>query len=146
RDVAIRTLLAAGLAHPHGNDLESSVGVLEPGQVRTLPLEVRPTRGGELRTRVTVQARGVAPLVREVTLRVTDVRVVLQARGPAVLQQPLTGLFETTVRNDDAGVARQVSLTVQLPPGLTFVRAGGQGQYDPQTQSSHWELGDLRPA
>jgi uncharacterized repeat protein (TIGR01451 family) len=145
RDVAIQTLLDASLSHTLGNDLETTIDVLGPGQQRTLPLEVTPARGGDARARETVQARGLAPLVREVTLRVTDVRLVLQARGPAVLQQLLTGLFETTVRNDDARVARQVGLTVQLPPGLAFVRAGGQGRYDPQTQSIHWEFGDLRP-
>jgi uncharacterized repeat protein (TIGR01451 family) len=145
-DVTVQTLLAAGLSHPQGNDLESAVGSLEPGQERTLPLAVTPTRGGEVPVRVTARARGLDPVVRDVALHVADVRLLLQARGPAVLQQDLTGLFEVTVRNEDARAAGPVGLTVRLPPGLAFVRAGDQGLFDPPTRSIHWELGELRPA
>jgi uncharacterized repeat protein (TIGR01451 family) len=143
-DVSLQTVLPAGLSNPQGSDLEVSVGTLEPGAERTLPLAVTPTRGGQLRARVTAQADGVAPVVREVSLQADDISFTVAPGGPAVLPQELTGLFELSVRND-ASQACPVSVIVVLPEGIGFVRAADGGTYDRQTHSIRWDLGALAP-
>jgi uncharacterized repeat protein (TIGR01451 family) len=142
RNVSLQTVLPAGLSNPEGSDLEVSVGALEPGAERTLPLPVTPTRAGELRARVTAQAEGAVAVVREVVLHADDIGFTVAPGGPAVLPQELTGLFELTVRND-ASQPCPVSVAVVLPEGIGFVRAAAGGTYDRQTHSIRWDLGEL---
>jgi hypothetical protein len=145
RDVILATALLPGLTHPSGADLETTLGTLEPGQSRTIPLQVTATRAGQTTARVTVEARGKSPISQVVLLMAEDVRLRVSARGPESLPEQFTGLFELTVRNDEATLAREVSLTVVLPRELAFVRATERGEYHPETHSIRWQIGDLPP-
>jgi hypothetical protein len=88
---------------------------------------------------------GSAAASEEVVLNAEEVRLQVSARGPDALPEQLTGLFELTVRNDAPETAGQVSVTVELPPELTYARANEPCDYDPQTRSVRWRVGDLRP-
>jgi hypothetical protein len=145
RDVILATALSPGLTHPSGAELETTLGTLEPGQTRTIPLQVTATRVGQSTARVTVEARGKSPISQVVQLLVEEVRLRVSARGPESLLEQFTGLFELTVCNDDAEVASSVSLTVALPRELAFVRASGRGDYHSETHCIRWEIGDMRP-
>ncbi len=145
RNVSLQTLLPPGLLHPRGSDLESNLDTLSPGESRTLPLEVTPQRAGEWSIRMTLQCQGMAPVVQDLRMVVQDVRLSATFRGPESLQQQFTGLFELTIRNDGNSSARQVSLTVSLPEGMSFLRATSPGSYDKQTRTLVWNLGELRP-
>jgi uncharacterized repeat protein (TIGR01451 family) len=145
RNVSLQTVLPPGLSHPQGPDLESPLGTLAPGAERTLPLPVTPTRPGTFRARVSAQAEGGGPVVREVAVVVEDLRIAVSTAGPASLPQQLTGLFEVTVRND-GGTACPVTVLVQLPEGMDFVGAGSGGVYDRPTHSIRWDVGELPPA
>lgn len=52
-------------------------------------------------------------------------------------------LVDVLVSNSAGSVAEGVAATLQLPPGLTYVRDDGGGAYDPQT--GVWTIGDLAP-
>jgi uncharacterized repeat protein (TIGR01451 family) len=145
RNVSLQAVLPAGLSHPQGADLETIVGTLEPGAEQTVPLRVTPSRGGEFKVRLSVQADGTGPIAREIRLVADEPHLVATAGGPTVLPQQLTGLFEVTVRNDGSGPC-PAGVTVLLPEGLDFVRASEGGQYDRQAHSVRWDLGELRPA
>jgi hypothetical protein len=145
RHVVLNTLLPAGLAHSKGTDLESDLGALEPGDTRTLPLEVTPGRPGEMTARITVKAEGITPLVQEVSLVVQSHQLTVVGKGPLLLSPNTTGLYELAIRNDGPAVASQVSLLVVLAEGFTFGRVSEQGTYDPQTHTLLWNLGDLQP-
>jgi hypothetical protein len=125
--------------------LETTLGTLEPGQTRTIPLQVTATRAGQTTARVTVEVRGKTPISQVVQLLAEEVRLRVSARGPDSLLEQFTGLFELTVRNDDPELAAAVSLTVALPRELAFVRASERGYYHAETHSIRWEIGDLRP-
>jgi hypothetical protein len=145
RDVILATALFPGLTHPSGADLETTLGTLEPGQTRTVPLQVTATRAGQTTARVTVEAKGKSPISQVVHLMAEDVRLRVAGRGPESLPEQFTGLFELTVRNDEAELAHQVSLIVSLPRELAFVRASERGDYHAETHSIRWQIGDLRP-
>lgn len=127
RDAILTTALFPGLTHPSGSDLETELGTLEPGQSRTIPLQVTATRAGQASLRLTVEAKGKSPIAQVVHLTAEDVRLRATARGPESLPEQFTALFELTVRNDEAEMARQVSLTVVLLRELAFVRASERG-------------------
>jgi uncharacterized repeat protein (TIGR01451 family) len=145
RHVALQTLLPPGLLHPSGSDLESDLAPLAAGEARVVPLTVTPQRAGEWFVRFSLNARGMAPVVRDLRVVVQDVRLSASFRGPESLQQQFTGLFELTVRNDGTSGARPVSLVVWLPEGLSFLRATAQGRYEEQSRTLRWDLGELRP-
>jgi hypothetical protein len=145
RDVILATALSPGLTHPSGTDLEATLGTLEPGQTRTIPLQVTATRAGQTTARVTVEAQGKPPISQVVQLMVEDVRLHVSVRGPETLLEQFTGLFELTVRNDNAELAGSVRLTVALPHELAFVRASERGEYHSETHSICWEIGAMRP-
>lgn len=145
QDVILATALSPGLTHPSGADLETTLGTLEPGQTRTIPLQVTATRAGQTTARVTVEARGKSPISQVIQLLAEEVRLRVSVRGPESLLEQFTGLFELTVRNDDAELAGSVSLTVALPRELAFVRASERGDYHSETHSIRWEIGDMRP-
>jgi uncharacterized repeat protein (TIGR01451 family) len=144
-NVSLQTVLPPGLTHPEGPDLELSLGTLASGAERIVPLSVTPTRSGSFPLRVTAQAEGGAPAVREAALVADDVRVSAAASGPAVLPQQLTGLFELTVRNEGSASC-SLSVWVLLPEDMDFARASDGGGYDRQAHGVHWDLGEIRPA
>jgi hypothetical protein len=145
RDVTLATLLSPGLTHPSGSDLEMPLGTIEPGQPRTIPLELTANRTGPVSARVTVESRGQAVVREEVQLIADEVRLRVTPRGPETLPEQFAGLFELVVRNEGTQLARQVSLTLTLPGELAFVRGSEQPEQDPATHSVRWQLGDLRP-
>jgi uncharacterized repeat protein (TIGR01451 family) len=145
RNVTLQTLLGEGLTHPQGSDLESNVGDLAAGESRSVALDVLPTRPGDLQARVSVQAPNAPRARQEVVVRAEENPLTLTAQGPQVLRQQLTGLYELTVRNGGT-TARPVTLTVVLPPGITFVHASDNGSYDKQTHSIRWDFGELKAA
>jgi large repetitive protein len=146
RHVLMNTLLPQGLQHPMGTDLESDLGILAPGETRTLALEVTALQQGEWTIRLTLQAEGAKPVVQNVAVQVEDNQLSVLARGPLVSLQNSTGVYELLVRNEGTATAHQVSLTVVLPDGFTFGRASEPGLYDPPAHSVVWNLGEMRPA
>jgi hypothetical protein len=145
RNVTLQTLLPPDLWHPRGPDLEVNLDVLAPGESRKLPLEVTPQRPGEWPIPVSVKAQGMTAVVQDVRVVVQDIRLSAAFRGPESLEQQFTGLFEITIRNEGKSCARQVSLVVALPEGLSFLRATGQGSYARESRTLLWNLGDLHP-
>jgi len=143
--VVLQTQLPAGLNSPQGNDLETNLGALAPGQSRTVPLSVVAAREGDVVLRVTAQAEPWGSASAEARFTAEVVRLVLAGHGPPTLPEQFAGLFEMTVRNDQAEAARGVVLSLTLPSGLAFLRASDGGSYDDRTHSVRWDLGDLAP-
>jgi uncharacterized repeat protein (TIGR01451 family) len=141
RNLALQTILPAGLSHPRGSDLELPLESLAPGTQRKLTLAVTPTRAGEFHVRLSLVGEGSQPIVHDVAVVVQDIRLTVAVKGPENLPQQLTGLFELAVRND--GAACPVSVAVLLPEGLAFGRASDRGTYDPSTHSIRWDLGGV---
>jgi hypothetical protein len=145
QDVSLQTLLPTGLANPQGRDLELSLASLQPGESRIVPLEVVASAPGQHLVRVTAQARGKAPVRREAVLNAEKVSVTVSVQSPRTLPEQLIGLFEMTVLNQDAAPVNGLTLTVALPPGLTFVRAGEGASYAPAEHRITWTINELRP-
>jgi uncharacterized repeat protein (TIGR01451 family) len=145
RDVTLRALIGEGLSNPNGSDLEAGVGVVGPGESRTVTLQATATRPGDLRGSFSVRAQGAAPVQRVVVCRAEEDHLNVTVSGPTTLHAEFTGLFGLTVANDGTTTVRQVVLTAVLPEGLAFVRATDDGAYDPATRTLTWTLGDVQP-
>lgn len=144
RNVVLHTMLPSGLAHPQGADLESVVGPIEPGQVRSFSLALTPTRPGELHTLIRAFTQGSLPVERDVVTRVRDVRLNVTANGPKVCCVNWSNTCDFTVANEGNEDAHQLQVVVKLPEGMSFVAASENATYDSTSHSIQWDLRGLR--
>jgi uncharacterized repeat protein (TIGR01451 family) len=144
-NVTLETLLPDALEHVCGPDLENDLGTLAPGESRTVPLELTPKRAGEVRSRFSVHARGAATVEHELALRVKDLRLRVEARGPTLLYLNYAGSYEVAITNAGPEALEQVGLQAALPDGISFARASDNAVYVPDSHAIRWDLGTLRP-
>jgi len=143
--VTLQTLLPPGLSHPSGNDLETQIGTVRPGETRQVTLTVTPTQAGEFRTRIRASVAGSPVGEGEAIVSAPAFKLALEANGPRLLYLEWTGTFEVFLRNDDTRPVQQVRVSVALPAGLAVARAGDDGVYDVKSHVLSWHLGDLMP-
>jgi len=144
-NVTLQTLLPPGLSHPSGNDLETAVGTLRPGETRLVTLMVTPTRAGEFQTRIRASIAGEPAAERDATVSAPAFKLAAEAHGPRNLYLGWTGSFEISIRNDDSRPAQQVAIVVALPAGLAVSRAGDNASYDAKAHLLRWQPSNLGP-
>jgi uncharacterized repeat protein (TIGR01451 family) len=145
QDVTLQTLLPPGLSHPCGNDLETVLGTLRPGETRQVTLTVTPTQAGEFRTRICASVAGAPAAESGATVSAPAFKLAVEANGPRLLYPGWTGTFEVFLRNDDPWPAQHVGVVVALPAGLAVSRAGDNGLYDAKLHVLRWQLSNVKP-
>lgn len=143
--VTLQTVLPAGLSHLGGNDLETEVGTLRPGETRQITLAVTPTRPGQFRHVIRALVRGTPTTEQEVTLTAQDLKLSLSPHGPHVLYPDWSGSFEVVVRNEDTRPINRIAVVVRLPTGLSVARANESAIVVEKDQSLRWQLNTLAP-
>jgi len=145
RDVVLRSLLADGLSHRAGHDLENALGVLEPGQTRTLDLTVTPKQVGEFAAQFKLTAKATKMVETTVKVKATPALLSLAITAPPAVEANKSALFELVVGNDAADARKGAELVITLPKEVIFVRATDRGVYDPVARTVKWDLGSVAP-
>lgn len=145
RDVVLQASFATGLTHALGKELENPLGTIEPGQTRTIPLEVIPTQYGELRGKVRVQIGQGAVTEREFLIQARPTRLTLQVSAQAQVPLRSPTLVTFHVQNNASELNKRVRLVAQLPAGLGFASASDGGQHVADGNCIIWDVGDLKP-
>jgi uncharacterized repeat protein (TIGR01451 family) len=143
--VVLQTLLPAGLSHPGGSDLETEVGTVEPGETKRITLTVTPTRAGEFRHRVRVLLHGEPVVEQDARVCAQEMKIAVTANGPRFIYADSSGSFEVALRNDEPRPVEQVSVVVNLPPGLAVALCSDSGVYDGRDHTLRWVLSSLKP-
>lgn len=143
--VVLTEHVPAGLEHEAGTELEYEVGNLQPGDTRTLTLSMKAMKAGPAVN--VLSAQGDAQLVAEqkTQVLVTAPAIDLVLDGPRRRYLDRQATYTLSVSNTGTAPAEEVELVTYLPPGMEFVEANNQGQYDSQTRSVHWLLEELPP-
>ncbi len=142
RGVVLMATLPEGLTHAAGADLENPVGDIPPGETKTVPLKVTPTKPGEYSTRVRVIGAGGA--------KASEFRLVAKGKPEVTAKAPTDIAVRTlvelefTARNDGAETIKGARIVARLPKGVAYVTAT-DGTYAPTTHVAEWDLGDLKP-
>ena len=120
------------------------VGVVRPGETRTVPLVLTPRGPGDTPIQVTVKADdGLTATAAAANLKVIEAGVVVKLTGPEsrYVGKPVQWTLE--VKNTGQVPLQQVVLRDLLPPELQLVDAP-EGQRN--GAEVVWDLGGLRPA
>jgi uncharacterized repeat protein (TIGR01451 family) len=145
RDVVLQSVLPDGLTHRAGHDLENALGVIEPGQSRTLNLTVTPKAVGDFGAQLKLHAKGAKTVETVAKVRATPALLSLSVTAPPAVEANKSALFEMVVGNDAADARKAAELVVTLPKEVIFVRATDRGIYDPVARTVTWDLGSVAP-
>jgi uncharacterized repeat protein (TIGR01451 family) len=143
RQVQVKVDLPAGLEHPSGRQVGAEVGDVNPGDVRTLPLETTAKQSGRLTAVAVAEADG--GLRVEARAEVVVVEPVLEVRldGPRELPPGREADFRMEVSNSGPGSATGVRLRQFIPAGLEVLQVSSGGQFDPARRELIWTLAAL---
>ena len=142
-NVVIRSLIPEGLEHPDGNDLEYSVGTLQPGKSKDVVLKLAAVKSGDLINSAVVTADG--GIQKEIRAPVTVIgqQLVLTRRGPARRYIGRDGTYQNIVRNESRRPAVDAVVIERIPAGMKYISSNAGGQYDESRRSVAWRIARL---
>jgi uncharacterized repeat protein (TIGR01451 family) len=140
RQVVVHDQLPPGLKYEKGSSIEADLGLLGPGETRTLSLQVQAVSVGRMVNQVTVRAEGGMHAEAAAAVQVSEVGLALFLKTPRQAQAPrdLDGQLE--IQNRGPVPANAVRLSQEVPPGFEFVEASTGGVFNPARRSIDWSL------
>ena len=141
RNVQVEVSVPSGLSHPAGQRLVTDVGLLHPGETRTIRVALAAISGGT--HTVTMKATADGNLLSESVSTVAVVTPKLQATvdGPTLRYLGRTADYDLTVTNDGASADENVRLMHKVPAGYEFVSASRGSRYDAASRIVSWFVG-----
>lgn len=141
--VVLHDQLPEGLQHEHGGAIDMEVGTMAPRETKRMSLETKAVRRGVQLNHATVTADNAAPVAAEATVVVTAPALTLRKTGPSNRFVNREAEFDLEVSNPGNAPAKNVRVTDELPPGLTFVEASSRAVYAADKRTITWDLGTL---
>ena len=142
-NVKLEERIPNGLHHPQGDVLNNTLGTLNPGESKRLPLTLESVAAGEVGNILTITADDCEAKSAETRINIVAPMLELAISGPqkAYLGRPTT--FTLDVKNVGDASAFDVRLIAQLPRGTSFVQANNLGAYKEDEHSVYWDLAEL---
>lgn len=141
--IVVEAYLPRGLSHPAGSAIMYEVGPLAAGESRELTLSLQTQEAGKHLCRLVAHGEPNLRVATEVPLEVTSPQLELVISGSRRRFLDRQGIFELAVTNRGTAPARDVRLTVTVPPGVEFVSANNEGMFDGATRRLRWQLEEL---
>lgn len=145
REVVLRSNLPEGLHHPVGNDLEYSVGSLEPGDEREVVLNVLAKRPGDFDYVSEVTAAGKASDTTSMKLNIVGQQIQVVRRGPMRRYVNRSAIYENRLTNESSFDSHDVLAVETVPPGMKFVSASHEGRFNPEDRTVVWMVSRIQP-
>ena len=145
RDIVLVEEVPTGLKHPKGPSMELEAFNLEPGESRTIPLELLATEAGMLQNIVRATAANTSPVETVSSVQVVAPKLQVALVGPKLRYLERQATYQITIANPGTAVARNVDIMASLPRGLRFNNAGEQGEYISSKHAVAWNLEELGP-
>lgn len=125
------------------NPLRLPVGLLQPGEGRTVPLTLTARQKGKMQTRVTAAGEGGLTARGEHAVQVQHAALHVELKGPANRYQNRPADWMLHVVNEGEIVLANVVVRDLLPPELAFVAASDGGRLI--NNEVVWPAGTLAP-
>lgn len=131
--------------HVKGAALEYEIGDLQPGETREVPLTLSAVRAGIATNVLNVRADGNLFDDARNEIQVVAPAIAVEIQGPKRRFLDREATYEISINNPGTATAREIELVTFLPPGMEFVGANNQGQFDAATRAVYWLLEELPP-
>lgn len=128
-------------ANVTGSTVAWNVGGLAPGNSSFVQLTVEATQSGTWTNYVNAVCAEGLMVESEVTTQVGLSNVDLTKYGPSQLSQGATGIYTITARNNGSNTLTGVTVTDQIPAGMSYVSSSPIGSKVGNTVT--WSLGSL---
>lgn len=142
-DVVLRSNLPAGLRHPIGDDLEYSIGTLEPNEEREVILDVVAAEPGNFSSRSEIIADGAASGSADTKIHIVGQQVEILRQGPPKRYVNRSAVYSNILTNDTAFPASDIVVVETVPSGMKFEKASHNGAWNPEDSTVVWRLREL---
>jgi len=139
--ILLKAILADGLKHPEGNDIQALLNKLAPGESQTVTLRVQAAVPGVQNCVLTATAEGSAKAQTQSKLDVRQPKLTLVMAGPVKCMVKAEPTFTLEISNPGTSATEPVQVAAAFPEGLDFGTASDGGAYDPATRTVSWNLG-----
>jgi uncharacterized repeat protein (TIGR01451 family) len=143
--VKIHALLADGLEHPRGKNVDFEVGNLAPGESRSVQVICGTKGGGEQKCEGFAEAEGDLKAQDHCSVNVIMPRLDLEVAGPKLRYLDRKAMYTFRVTNPGDAPASNVTLSDVIPPGFKYNTASDGGRHDFSTRTVSWFLGEVGP-
>ncbi len=143
--VKLKTILPAGLDHPHGKTIEVELGTLAPREVRTLQLICNARSGGVQRCQTIVTAEGGLKAADTVAVDIVMPKLDIAVVGPKLRYIDRKAVYLMKITNPGSAPAANVVVHGVVPASFKYHGASNSGAFDEATRTATWVLGDLPP-
>jgi len=142
-DVVLEEHVPPGFRHEAGDVLENALGDLPPNESRRLDLILVAEKPGVFTNVLNAHAEANLQVEDQLPIEVIAPRLDVSMAGPKHRYLEREATYEISVSNPGTAPARNIELVAHLPPGLDFVSANNEGQYEAATRTVHWFLEEL---
>ncbi len=143
--VTLEADIPEGLRHPRGQALEYSVGMLKPGESRTLQLTLAAEQAGVVANRLVVRGDGDLMMEDKSQLQIIAPNIQASIEAPTKRYVDRPARYEFRLANVGTAAASEVELVAYLPRGMKFDSANNHGEYDARQHAVYWNLVELGP-
>lgn len=145
RDIILVEEVSSGFKHPKGPSMELEAFHLEPGESRTIPLELLAIEPGMTQNIVRATSANAAPVESSLPVQVVAPQLQVSISGPKLRYLERQATYQITLTNPGTAVARDIDIVANLPRGLQFNNAGNDGEYVSNKHMVVWGLEELGP-
>ncbi len=142
--VKVATTLDEGLETVRGNKLNYELGLLGPGETRTITVPCVTKTVGPQKCTATAEGDGLKS-TDNLSVSVVQPRIDLAIVGPKLRYLDKKAVYVLRVTNPGDAPAANVFATEVVPAGFKFVQADSGGQHDETTSCIKWFVGEIGP-
>lgn len=145
KNVYVRSIIPPQFSHPGGDDIEYSVGVIPAGETKQIQLKLKAIKPGAGKNVSSVIGDGNIKAETEVPLKVigNSEKILLTRKGPKNRYLGRSGTYENIITNNSEKPIQNISIFESIPPGMKFVEASANGQFDPVRKVVQWDILEL---
>ncbi|QDV50993.1 COG1361 family protein [Gimesia fumaroli] len=144
-NVYIRSIIPPQFTHPGGDDLEYNVGIIPAGGSKQVQLKLKAIKPGAGKNISSVMGDGNLKAETEVPLKVigNGEQFLLTRKGPKNRYLGRSGVYENTIANNTERPIQNISVFESVPPGMKFITASANGQFDTVRNVVQWDISEL---
>ena len=135
--------LPAEFTHPSGEEIEYEIGTIKPGETREVHLSVLAAQRGRGLNRAFIVGDGNLEESADAEVNIIAPQLDINVTGPRRRYLKRKANYSIDLANPGDALATNVHVISRVPPGMDFVEASLQGNFDHQSRHIVWDIPQL---